>query len=163
MKKHTAVLKVIYFGVSVLVVDILLPIGFNMTWEGVAWMLWSFMVIVAPLFFLAVTSSDLFQACIAIGKPMKASALEPEVVYIVESVTLRPGAANRVSSLAVLKRAIPETSEADRYSDRLFVFFPDKELHEGGQVMGVTAKWFEVFSKSGAASQTTLVLVGSGV
>ena len=27
--------------------------------------------------------------------------------------------------------------------------------------MGVTTKWFEAFSKTGATSETTLVLVGS--
>lgn len=125
-------------------------------------MTFSVLLVMVPIISLAVSAVGLGQTCLAVGKPMQASALEPEVVYIVETITVRRGAGNYVASLAVLRRAVLQTAEVDSLTtNRLLVFFPDKELREGGRVMGVTDKWFEAFSKSGATSETTLVLVGS--
>ncbi len=161
MKRNTAVLNVFLFGAVLLAACSFIPIGFSVTWEGSLHILWSLMCIFAPVCGVGYFGSRLVEALQTAGRPIMASALEPEVLYTVESVTVRRVGTTYVASLAVLKRAVLLTGEVDNQTDRLLVFFADEELREGGRVMGVTTKWFEAFSKSGATSDTTLVLVGS--
>ncbi len=161
MKKSTAVLNVFLFGAALLAVHTFIPIGFSVNWEGTLHILWSLMCIFAPICGVGYFGARLVEALQAAGRPIMASALEPEVLYIVESAIVERGAGTYIASLAVLKKAVLADGETDRQTNRLLVFFPGKELREGGRVMGVTTKWFEAFSKTGATSETTLVLVGS--
>lgn len=161
MKNLAALSQVFLFGAALLATYVLVPIGFNRSWEGTLQILpVSVLLVIGPIAFLVYSVFCLITTLKAAGRPIDATALEPETVYIVESVTVRRGAGHLVASLAVLKKAVLETGEVDTLTDRLLVFFHGKELHEGERVMGVTRKFFSTFSKSGATSQgTTLVLL----
>ncbi len=162
MKRYyvTVTLRVLLFGASTLLAYVAVPIGWNMYWENVARGVLSIVLILVPLILFGYQFTSLVKECLAAGKPINASALEPEILYIVDGVMVRRGGGH-ASSLAVLRRAVLEGDEVDKLTERLLVFFPDQELKEGGRVMAVTPKWYEAFSKTGATSETTLVLVGS--
>jgi|GEM_PF-3578249 len=161
MKKSTAIVRVALFGAALLATYILVPMGFRMGWDTTLRPLFGFLLIFGSIIFFLFTASQLEEVILAAGRPINASALEPEVLYIVESVTVQRGAGTYVASLAVLKRAVLNSGEIDKQTDRLLVFFPRKELREGGRVMAVTTKWFDAFSKSGATSETALVIIES--